>query len=143
MGESDSSWWVGARWVSLWWEQGSTTPVMSSSSGSSCSSCGSRWAPPSEREHTRPHIWEHPPCNVLNLVGAEESSLINWEPGNPSHSISILWEPPLMPSHQGVHSSPALPNSDIFGVYSMLHQRNAVLLLKRRLSMRKFYILQK
>ena len=34
----------------------------------------------------------------------EESSLINWEQFNPSHSISILWEPPLIYPHPEVNS---------------------------------------
>ena len=80
---------------------GGTTPVMSSSIGSPCSSCG-RLLPQmySPEELPLDLIWKPPPCNVLNHVGAEgilphqlfnppsnfvlvhlylNSPLINWE----------------------------------------------------------------
>ena len=70
-------------------------------------------------------IWELPPCNVLNHVGAEESSLINWEQFNPSHSIPISWEPPLMSPHPEVPSSHILPKAlqcRLNCVHCMQHQ---------------------
>ena len=95
----------GRHWVC----GGSSLPVMSSSTGSSCSSSESDWGA-SHRKGAQPTSYGSTlPVMSSILWEEEESSLINWELFNPSPSISILWEPPYMSSHLGVPSSTTLP----------------------------------